>query len=222
MTTKKSTKTAHVLGLIAGGNEESFSPEPETAQVSSEENTAKATMEPNSSVEIKTAEDTSHISEAIREKLLETLEPQTTTKADVPETEAETPETEAPAPEIQATEPEVEVQNTTDNDFEAVLRNDADEIIAGVKNFVYINIVETFVKEVIVDYMKQYGTCTCNHCIIDTMALALTNLPPKYIVAEKGALAPRLNFYRSQYTAKIATEVLKACLVVGKSPHHKR
>jgi hypothetical protein len=54
------------------------------------------------------------------------------------------------------------------------------------------------------------------------MALALTNLPSKYIVVKKGSLSPLLHMYRTKYSALISTEVLKACLAVGKSPHHSK
>ncbi len=113
-------------------------------------------------------------------------------------------------------------QNLTDEDFEQVLKNDNKKIELYSDEYVYINVMETFVKEIIVDYMKQYGTCTCNHCVIDTMALTLTNLPSKYVVVKKGDLAPLLHMYRQKYSIQISAELLKACLVVSGSPHHKK
>ena len=113
-------------------------------------------------------------------------------------------------------------QNLTEEDFEQVLKNDNKKIELYSDEYVYINIMETFVKEIIVDYMKQYATCTCNHCVIDTMALTLTNLPSKYVVVKKGDLAPLLHMYRQKYSIQISAELLKACLVVSGSPHHKK
>ncbi len=113
-------------------------------------------------------------------------------------------------------------QNLTEEDFEQVLKNDNKKIELYSDEYVYINIMETFVKEIIVDYMKQYATCTCNHCVIDTMALTLTNLPSKYVVVKKGDLAPLLHMYHQKYSIQISAELLKACLVVSGSPHHKK
>ena len=106
-------------------------------------------------------------------------------------------------------------QNLTEEDFEQLLETESPQLV-------YINIMETFVKEIIVDYMKQYATCTCNHCVIDTMALTLTNLPSKYVVVKKGDLAPLLHMYHQKYSIQISAELLKACLVVSGSPHHKK
>ena len=240
MAAKKSNKTAHVLGLITNGKQEI------SENTSVNEKTISQTQK--TSVEIKRPDDTSHISEVIKQKLIEEFEPkkQTQTTSVLAQEKPETntnistqPEQNSISPDLslsdsqqqtipseadsEISKPEVsKKQNVTKEEFEAVLRNNDNEIIFDSENYIYINVMETFVKEVIVDYMKQYGSCTCNRCIIDTMALALTNLPSKYIVAEKGGLYPLMNVYRTKYAAQISTEVLKDCLTVGKFPHHDR
>lgn len=195
---------------------------------------------------IQKADDPSHVSEIIKEKLLEAFEPTETIApkdAFIPFLEAEEntgennisyyeteqlyqdiekQETEVFQQEIEEPQQEAETQNITTEEFEIVLRNEGEEVRVNAEGYIYINVMETFVKEVIIDYMKQYALCTCNHCIIDTMALALTHLPSKYIVVKKGDLSPLLHMYRSKYATLISTEVLKACLAVGKSPHHKQ
>ena len=196
-----------------------------------------------SSMEIQKSDDTSHVSEIIKEKLTELLEPteiitETVTPPDtfIPFTETEENtinlqneiEPEEITPEEVALFEQTDIiakQNTPNNignDFKNVIKNDSKEITLNDEEYIYMNVMETFVKEVIVDYMKQYAHCSCNHCIIDTMALALTNLPSKYIVVKKGSLSPLLHMYRTKYSALISTEVLKACLAVGKSPHHSK
>lgn len=192
------------------------------------------------SMEIQKPDDTSHVSEIIKEKLIELLEPteiitETVTPPDtfVPFTETEENtihlqheiEPEEVTPEEAALFEQTDImqkQNTTIDDFENVIKNDSKQITLNDEEYVYMNVMETFVKEIIVDYMKQYARCSCNHCIIDTMALALTNLPSKYIVVKKGSLSPLLHMYRTKYSVLISTEVLKACLAVGKSPHHNK
>lgn len=176
-------------------------------------------------------DDNSHVSEIIKEKLTELLEPSETTSKDsfIPlfETEEQKDENtnlsqQQSAPAQPKTTANGIEQNVTEEDFEHVLKNDERERELHSEGYVYINVIETFVKEIIADYMTQYGSCTCNHCIIDTMALALTNLPSKYIVAKKGNLSPLLHVYRKKYFTEISTEVLKACLTVSKSPHHSK
>lgn len=183
-------------------------------------------------------DDNSHVSEIIKEKLTNLLEPsQTATENVTPKntssfTEMDknttTPKQQQIAPEqadlSEQSQNMIDLieQNVTEEDFESVLKNDEREQELNSKGYVYINVIETFVKEIIVDYMKQYGSCTCSHCIIDTMALALTNLPSKYIVVKKGDISPLLHMYRTKYFTQISTQVLKACLAVGSSPHHDR
>ncbi|MEY8319594.1 late competence development ComFB family protein [Lachnospiraceae bacterium 46-61] len=187
------------------------------------------------SIEIQRPDDTSHISEIIKEKLIEALEPTEIITKPIPpknsfipfeETDENTIilEHEIEPEEMTFDEEEfyqeLNKQNTPQNDFEVILKNNNKKITLDSEEYIYMNVMETFVKEVIVDYMKQYAPCLCNHCIIDTMALALTNLPPKYIVVQKGSLSPLLHMYRQKYSAQISAEVLKACLAVAKFPHH--
>ncbi|NDO46416.1 late competence development ComFB family protein [Clostridium sp. MD294] len=192
------------------------------------------------SMEIQKSDDTSHVSEIIKEKLTELLEPteiitETVTPPDtfIPFTETEENtihlqheiEPEEVTPEEAALFEQTDImqkQTIIKDNFENVIKNDSKQITLNDEEYVYMNVMETFVKEIIVDYMKQYAHCSCNHCIIDTMALALTNLPSKYIVVKKGSLSPLLHMYRTKYSVIISTEVLKACLAVGKSPHHDK
>lgn len=44
--------------------------------------------------------------------------------------------------------------------------------------FVFYNIMESIVQEKAIKYMKQFGNCTCKRCEADTIALALSKLPP--------------------------------------------
>ncbi len=86
--------------------------------------------------------------------------------------------------------------------------------------FRYINICEELVKEKLSEYMERFDVCTCDRCIVDTMALALTNLPSKYAVMDAHMKAPFLNFCASKYGVEIMTELTKACLIVAAHPRH--
>ena len=88
--------------------------------------------------------------------------------------------------------------------------------------FVFYNIMESIVQEKAIKYMKQFGNCTCKRCEADTIALALSKLPPKYVVAKTDSISPLLNFYEDHYAGQIIVEITKACIVVNKNPRHNR
>lgn len=62
--------------------------------------------------------------------------------------------------------------------------------------------------------------CACPRCKFDVMALALNELPPKYVVSEKGELYGRANLMTNQSDADIIKEVTKAIKIVKTSPLH--
>ena len=88
--------------------------------------------------------------------------------------------------------------------------------------FVFYNIMESIVQEKAIKYMKQFGNCTCKRCEAYTIALALSKLPPKYVVAKADSISPLLNFYEDHYAGQIIVEITKACIVVNKNPRHNR
>lgn len=90
------------------------------------------------------------------------------------------------------------------------------------KSFAFVNVMERLVAEKVVNYMEQFGVCTCSHCKADVTALALTKLPPKYVVVNKAAVSPLINFYSNKYAGQITVEITKACIRVNETPHHNR
>ena len=87
-------------------------------------------------------------------------------------------------------------------------------------SYTYINVLEELVKEQALNHMQSNGVCMCNRCVMDTMALALTRLPSKYVVIEKGEGIPLLNYYGIYYQVQVVSELTKACMIVKASPHH--
>jgi Mrp family chromosome partitioning ATPase len=69
-------------------------------------------------------------------------------------------------------------------------------------------------------YMDMLGVCRCPHCTADVKALALSNLPPKYIVVPQSQLAPLEAVYEGKYSAAITVQLLAACKTVLDHPHH--
>lgn len=84
----------------------------------------------------------------------------------------------------------------------------------------YVNIMEEGVKDRCLEFMTKLDICTCDRCQKDVAALALTNLPAKYIVADTAAIAPLMNYYKNKYSAYIMTELAKACFFVHGHPRH--
>ena len=87
-------------------------------------------------------------------------------------------------------------------------------------DYKFLNVSEELVRERVVEVMNSLGTCTCDRCIVDTVALAVTNMPAKCIVADKDAIFPLLSYYRSKFATSVHTELMKAAMVVKDNPHH--
>ena len=100
---------------------------------------------------------------------------------------------------------------------EAVQEQEEDE-----DDVTYVNVMQLLVEEKAEKYMRLYGLCCCPRCVIDVKALALNNLPPKYVVMHKGDMVPRITVYEGRYNAVITAQLMQACTSVQKAPHHHR
>lgn len=90
------------------------------------------------------------------------------------------------------------------------------------EEFIYINICEELVRDKVSEYMDKFSVCKCERCVADTMALALTNLPPKYVVLNSKDEIPFISFYENKYRILLMTELTKACLTVNDNPRHNK
>lgn len=88
--------------------------------------------------------------------------------------------------------------------------------------YICFNVTQALVEDKADKYIKMFGLCTCNRCRIDVIALALSNLPAKYVVAKPHELIPRLSMYEQKYNAAVVTQVMSACRKVLERPHHER
>ena len=88
-------------------------------------------------------------------------------------------------------------------------------------DFITVNVMERLVREKVPQYISQFRVCGCRRCLADVTALALTELPAKYVVINRSAVSPLMNFYSTKYAGRITVEVTKACMAVQKNPHHK-
>ena len=68
---------------------------------------------------------------------------------------------------------------------------------------------------------RDEDICKCERCLMDIKALALNNLPPKYVVTDKGYVYTKVNELVSQFKADIAVAVTNAMKIVRKNPRHE-
>ena len=86
--------------------------------------------------------------------------------------------------------------------------------------YVTLNVMETLVDMMALEYMEKFKICTCDRCLADVKALALTKLSGKYVVVDKDAVQPMINFYEKKYKSDIIVELTKACITIDENPHH--
>ncbi|MCL2165122.1 MAG: late competence development ComFB family protein [Oscillospiraceae bacterium] len=69
--------------------------------------------------------------------------------------------------------------------------------------------------------LSDMNMCTCEKCKLDIAAIALNNLPPKYVVTERGVLFSKLETLQQQYEISITAAIIRAALLVKKTPWHE-
>ena len=80
--------------------------------------------------------------------------------------------------------------------------------------------IQALVEDSAEKYMKMFNLCLCPRCKADVKALALNNLPPKYVVMEPGEFVPRMTLYERQYGGSVTAQILRACNIIATEPHH--
>ena len=147
------------------------------------------------------------------EPVVETPAAPVVEEAPQPEPVAETPTApvveEAPQPEPVAETPAEPVVEDP-----AAEKPDEEEVICA-------NIMEILVERKAETYMELFGLCCCDRCKMDVQALALTELPAKYVVMGKNELPLRLSLYEGRMNTAITAQILRACKVVLEEPRHK-
>lgn len=81
--------------------------------------------------------------------------------------------------------------------------------------------VQTLLDEVLENYASQNpGTCKCERCRDDIMALALNNLPPKYVVTERGSIITHVVYEQAGGKAQVVAAITSAIQKVRNNPRH--
>ena len=86
------------------------------------------------------------------------------------------------------------------------------------------NEIKNYMEDSVLAAMKQIlpglKMCLCERCWCDIAALALNELPPKYIVTRKGQLYTKLNIFEQQFSVDITTAIIKSAEFVAQRPRH--
>ena len=90
------------------------------------------------------------------------------------------------------------------------------------EEFICFNLTQALVEDKADKLMKQFGMCTCNRCRVDVTAIALSNLPAKYVAMQNRDILPLLSMYEERYSAAVTVQVMRACRMVMERPHHGR
>lgn len=82
------------------------------------------------------------------------------------------------------------------------------------------NYMEQLVELMVDSIIRDIEVCKCKQCRADIMAIALNNLPTKYVVTKEGEAYSKTDILIQQFEIDIITAVTKAVEVVKKSPRH--
>jgi competence protein ComFB len=83
-----------------------------------------------------------------------------------------------------------------------------------------VNIVEEIVIEQVKKAIAEMGGCGCDICVSDASALALNEIPPRYVTTRKGALLESIDSTSYENSTEILVSVTKAVMKVMANPRH--
>jgi competence protein ComFB len=83
------------------------------------------------------------------------------------------------------------------------------------------NLMEEVVWQELKEVLRQReDICHCQNCQHDIAALALNQLPPKYVATQNGEIYAKVVMLRAQLHADVLTAISKALLTVTQNPRH--
>ena len=235
-----SSKTAHVMNLLSRNRatpaespaeaapreaasqptETAVPPSPAPAPVES----APQSAPPTSPIIASLSSDhaiSSQIKDALASSLEELAESEPVVETPVPVVEeAPQPEPMAETPPAPVVEEAPQPEPVAETPAEPVVEESAAEK-PGEEEVICANIMEILVERKAETYMELFGLCCCDRCKMDVQALALTELPAKYVVMGKNELPLRLSLYEGRMNTAITAQILRACKVVLAEPRHK-
>lgn len=82
------------------------------------------------------------------------------------------------------------------------------------------NYMEDIVNKKVDSVLNIMNICKCEKCRLDIMAIALNDLPPKYVVTDTGALYTKVRELEQQFEVDVETAIVKAAVFVSRNPKH--
>jgi|LSQX01.1.fsa_nt_gb competence protein ComFB len=82
------------------------------------------------------------------------------------------------------------------------------------------NYMEVIVMNTMDDILKDINMCRCDKCRLDIAAKALNDLPPQYIVSEKGEVYSKIKSLKTQFEVDVISAITKAAILVKRNPMH--
>lgn len=82
------------------------------------------------------------------------------------------------------------------------------------------NLMEEAVTEALDTAWADEDMCRCERCRLDILAKALNNLPPRYVVTERGKVFTRADFLELQKSIDVLTALGNAIRLVKENPRH--
>ena len=88
-------------------------------------------------------------------------------------------------------------------------------------DYVLVNMHEDIVAENVKERITAMDMCSCAKCFSDACALALNELPPKYVTTRQGKLLTMAFQLRREIADDISVIVTRALHTVKQSPKHE-
>lgn len=82
------------------------------------------------------------------------------------------------------------------------------------------NYMEVIVMNTMDDILKDINMCKCEKCRLDIAAKALNDLPPQYVVSEKGEVYSKIKSLKTQFEVDVIAAITKAAILVKRNPMH--
>lgn len=84
-----------------------------------------------------------------------------------------------------------------------------------------VNVMESIIDEKLATMLKEEDCCKCDRCLEDMKAMALNQLPAKYVSTHNGELFSKLNSLMRQNSIDINVAVSYAIKIVSAKPSHE-
>lgn len=84
------------------------------------------------------------------------------------------------------------------------------------------NYMENIVFLIMEELLRKKDICQCKRCKYDIAAIALNNLPTKYVVTTVGQTYAKTDLLQRQFRTDVTIQLLRAIDLVSKTPHHEQ